>query len=578
MAHRQGFYEKYIKRPQDFVLATAATVVLSPVMLATGLLVKKKLGTPVIFSQERPGLNGKIFKLHKFRSMTDEKDDQGNLLPDDVRLTSFGNKLRSTSLDELPELFNIIKGDMSVVGPRPLLPQYLDRYNSYQARRHEVRPGFTGLAQVHGRNAISWEEKFDWDVKYVDHVSFLGDWKIIFDTVKTVLKHEGISSGTTATMEEFMGSADATPRKKTLLILANDISGLYLFRRELVQELLKDRRVIINAPDSEMVKKFIEMGCKFLPCSYLDRRGTNPFKDLSLLKHYSSVLKQEQPDVVLTYTIKPTAYGGLMCGLQKVPYISNITGLGTSIENGGLLAFISTSLYKAGLRKAECVFFQNETNRKLFLGKRIVKGKTKLVPGSGVNLQQHCVEPYPDESEGIRFLFVGRIMKDKGVGELIEAFKNIYSRYSNVSIDVVGPQEEDYTEAFSSAGEFLHYLGAQTEMHQFYKICHCVVLPSYHEGTANVMLEASATARPVITTTVPGCRETFDEGITGFGCEARNAESLVTAIEKFLKLTQEERKWMGLAARAKMEREYDRSLVIKAYKEEIELIEKEEEK
>ena len=556
------------------MLASAATVVLSPVMLATGLLVKKKLGSPVTFSQDRPGLNGKIFKLYKFRSMTDEKDEQGNLLPDEVRLTSFGKKLRSTSLDELPELFNIIKGDMSVVGPRPLLVQYLDRYNSHQARRHEVRPGFTGLAQVHGRNAISWEDKFDWDVKYVDHVSFLGDWKIILETVKTVFKHEGISSGTTATMEEFMGSADTITQKKTLLILANDISGLYLFRRELIQELLKNRRVIIYAPDGEMVKKFIEMGCKFLPCSYLDRRGTNPLKDLFLLKHYSSVLKQEQPDVVLTYTIKPTAYGGLMCGLQRVPYISNITGLGTSIENGGLLAFISTSLYKAGLKKAECVFFQNETNRRLFLEKRIVKGKTKLVPGSGVNLQQHCAEPYPDETDGIRFLFVGRIMRDKGIGELLEAFKTIHSRYPNVTIDVVGPEEEDYAAAFAEAGDAVRYLGPQTGMHDFYKNCHCVVLPSYHEGTANVMLEASATARPVITTTVPGCRETFDEDITGFGCEAKNAASLTAAVEKFLNLTTVERAQMGQAARAKMEREYDRQLVIDAYKEEIELIER----
>ena len=240
MAHRQGFYEKYIKRPQDFVLATAATVVLSPVMLATGLLVKKKLGTPVIFSQERPGLNGKTFKLHKFRSMTDERDEQGNLLPDDVRLTSFGKKLRSTSLDELPELFNIIKGDMSVVGPRPLLVQYLDRYSSHQARRHEVRPGFTGLAQVHGRNAISWEEKFDWDVKYVDHVSFLGDWKIIFDTVRTVLKHEGISSGTTATMEEFMGTRSEAQNKQLNVLFLTLVPFESLQERNLYTDLLRE--------------------------------------------------------------------------------------------------------------------------------------------------------------------------------------------------------------------------------------------------------------------------------------------------------------------------------------------------
>ena len=204
--HKKGFYEKFIKRPQDFLCALAAVIVLSPVMLVTAILVRTKLGSPVIFKQERPGLNGKIFTLYKFRTMTDKKDENGNLLPDEIRLTNFGKKLRSTSLDELPELFNILNGDRSVVGPRPLLVRYLPRYNAHQARRHEVRPGFTGLAQVNGRNAISWEEKFDWDIKYVDNITFLGDWKIIFKTVGTVLKREGISSETSATMEEFMGS------------------------------------------------------------------------------------------------------------------------------------------------------------------------------------------------------------------------------------------------------------------------------------------------------------------------------------------------------------------------------------
>ena len=204
--HKKGFYEKFVKRPQDFLCALAAIIVLSPVMLITAILVRTKLGSPLIFKQERPGLNGKEFMLYKFRTMTDKKDAEGNLLPDEVRLTGFGKKLRSTSLDELPELFNILKGDMAVVGPRPLLVRYLPRYNAHQARRHEVRPGFTGYAQVNGRNSITWEDKFDKDVYYVDHVTFLGDWKIIFQTVGTVLKREGISSDTSATMEEFMGT------------------------------------------------------------------------------------------------------------------------------------------------------------------------------------------------------------------------------------------------------------------------------------------------------------------------------------------------------------------------------------
>lgn len=207
MTHKPyGPYERFIKRPQDFLCALLAIIVLSPVMIVTAVLVALKLGRPVLFTQERPGKDGKIFKLYKFRTMTDERDENGDPLPDEVRLTSFGRKLRSTSLDELPELLNMLKGDMAVVGPRPLLVRYLLRYNEHQRRRHEVRPGFTGLAQVHGRNAISWEDKFDWDVKYVDHITFLGDWKIIFETVRTVLKREGISAAGEATMGEFMGS------------------------------------------------------------------------------------------------------------------------------------------------------------------------------------------------------------------------------------------------------------------------------------------------------------------------------------------------------------------------------------
>ncbi|MCJ0593045.1 sugar transferase [Enterococcus cecorum] len=198
-------YEKYGKRIQDVILSFVALIILFPVLIILYVLIRYKLGSPVFFTQDRPGKNGKIFRLYKFRTMTDEKGLNGELLPDDQRLTSFGKILRSTSLDELPELINIIKGDMSIVGPRPLLVKYLPLYNEKQARRHEVKPGFTGYAQVNGRNSITWEEKFDLDVYYVDHISFIGDWKIIFKTIKTVILREGISSETSSTMEEFEG-------------------------------------------------------------------------------------------------------------------------------------------------------------------------------------------------------------------------------------------------------------------------------------------------------------------------------------------------------------------------------------
>lgn len=204
-----GFYEKYIKRLLDIVCALLAIIVFSWLYGLLAILVKVKIGSPILFSQERPGKDEKIFKLYKFRTMTDARDENGALLPDEERLTRFGKLLRATSLDELPEAVNILKGDMSVIGPRPLLVKYLPRYNAFQHRRHEVRPGLSGYAQVHGRNALNWEERFSLDVWYVDHVSFIGDLKIVVQTIgKAFIKRDGISSDTSATMEEFTGSEE----------------------------------------------------------------------------------------------------------------------------------------------------------------------------------------------------------------------------------------------------------------------------------------------------------------------------------------------------------------------------------
>lgn len=356
-----------------------------------------------------------------------------------------------------------------------------------------------------------------------------------------------------------------------VLILANIDMGLYKFRRELLEELVKENEVYFCVPNGEFVKPIEKIGCKFVPCNVLDRRSTNPIKDLKLINFYKKTLNEIKPNVVLTYTIKPNVYGGLVCGRMKIPYLVNVTGLGTTIENGGLLATISTTLYRIGLKRAQCVFFQNKDNQKLFVNKGIVKGRTRLIPGSGVNLQTHQLEPYPDDKDGIRFLFVGRIMKDKGIEELLSAIKEIHGESKNVVLDVVGFCDEDYSKALDEAekeGAIVNR-GLQSDVHPFYTRCHCAVLPSYHEGMANVMLEASSTARPVITTRVPGCQETFDEGKTGFGCEVKSTESLVEAMRKFLSLTQDQRREMGLSARMKMEMEYDRNIVINAYKDEI---------
>lgn len=206
--YKGGIYKIFFKRPMDFIISLIAIIVLSPVLITVAILVRVKLGSPILFKQERPGLNEKIFTMYKFRTMTDEKDSNGKLLPDEKRLTKFGKFLRSTSMDELPELFNILKGDMSIVGPRPLLVQYLPLYNDHQKRRHEVRPGLSGLAQVNGRNSISWDEKFDLDVKYVDNITFVGDCKIILLTIIKAILRENINSDTAATMEPFQGNKE----------------------------------------------------------------------------------------------------------------------------------------------------------------------------------------------------------------------------------------------------------------------------------------------------------------------------------------------------------------------------------
>lgn len=355
-----------------------------------------------------------------------------------------------------------------------------------------------------------------------------------------------------------------------VLVLANADIGLYKFRRELMEQLCAEHEVHIALPDGEFIEDLKALGCDYIPFEF-NRRGMNPIADLMQIGRYKKLLKEVVPDVVLAYTIKPNIYGGIACRQAKIPFIPNVTGLGTTIENGGLMALISTTLYKTGLKGAACVFFQNKDNEELFLKKKLVQGRTRVIPGSGVNLEMHKTEPYPSDTEGVRFLFVGRIMKDKGVEELLEAIRKLHKDNEHITLDIVGWSDEDYNDSLKAAEAegAVRFHGLQKDVHPFYKNCHCAVLPSYHEGTANVMLEASSTGRPVITTRVPGCQETFDEGITGFGCDAKDTESLIKAMSKFLETPQEKREAMGIAARKKMEAEYDRNIVLKAYAEEI---------
>lgn len=357
-----------------------------------------------------------------------------------------------------------------------------------------------------------------------------------------------------------------------ILVLGNYAMGLYRFRKELLVELVrKGYEVHIALPEDPYANHLRDLGCVVHPIELM-RRGKDPLADLKLFMGYLRLLRKLRPERVLTYTIKPNIYGGLASRLTGTPYIANITGLGTALEGSGLFRKLLLFLYGAALKKAQCVFFQNSWNREFFLGKGLIAGRSRLVPGSGVNLEEHPVTPYPEEREVIRILFVGRIMRDKGIEELLDAAVILRNSGRPVLFQILGFCEEEYEDrlrAMEKAG-IIRYLGRQEDVRPFMADAHGVILPSYHEGQSNVLLEAGAMGRPILATNVPGCREAFDEWVSGLGFEARSVSSLVGAVEAFLELPQERHVEMGLAGRRKMELEFDRRLVIEAYMEELE--------
>ncbi len=355
---------------------------------------------------------------------------------------------------------------------------------------------------------------------------------------------------------------------KKIVILANSSGGLYDFRNELIQKLLAEYQVVASLPDKVKSKELEAEGCRVVHTP-IHRRGMNPVEDLKLFWSYRKLLKQEKPDLVLTYTIKPNIYGGVCCGMMKIPYIATVTGLGSTFQKQGFLLKMITVMYRMGLRKAECVFFQNSENQRIF-ERYGIKGKTsRLVKGSGVNLKRHIYEPYP-QGDVVRFLYVGRMMREKGIEELLEAARAL-SR-PDVVFELLGYCDEDYQGRLKDAEKegYIRQLGFDPDVHGYLKRAWALVLPTYHEGMSNVLMEASATGRPVIATNISGCREVFEEGVTGFGCEPRRSDSLVKALSRFLGLSWEEKANMGKNARSKMESEFDRENVVREYLREIE--------
>lgn len=358
-----------------------------------------------------------------------------------------------------------------------------------------------------------------------------------------------------------------------VMILTNSDTGLYKFRKELIGELIRENEVYICSPKGMYMEKFINMGSKFIPCTLLNRHGKNPLQEIKLLCFYKKIIFKYKPDIVFTYTIKPNIYGGIVCGRYKVPYVANITGLGTAVEQSkGLVQRLTLFLYKSGLKKAQKVFFQNQENQDFMLKHKVIKGDYDLLPGSGVNLGEYAVMEYP-RGENVDFFFFARIMKEKGIDQYLEAAKYIRNKYPQTRFHVCGfCEDEDYSAILEDyqKREIIIYHGFVQDIKSLHKISSCTVHPTYYpEGMSNVLLESCACGRPVIATDRSGCREIVDDGINGFIVQEKNSKDLIKKIEQFLSLTIEERRQMGLAGRLKVEKQFNREEVVRKYMKEV---------
>lgn len=351
-------------------------------------------------------------------------------------------------------------------------------------------------------------------------------------------------------------------KKQKILILTNHSYMLYRFRKELIEELMKNNEVVLSMPFVGHHDDFMNMGLRCIETK-LERRGINPFTDFSLMRFYKKILKEENPDLVITYSIKPNIYGGLMCTKLKIPFYANVQGLGTAFQTKGLAQFV-TLLYKTAFRKVQTVFFENQVNADEFINRKIIPvEKETVLNGAGINLQTYEYKSYPNNYPP-RFLYLGRIMKEKGMDELFEASEMLHSDGEKFILDLVGFFEDEYKEKVDRLVEqgIVEFHGFQEEPRPYYAKADCVVMPSYHEGMSNVNLEASATGRPVITTDIPGCRESVEDGITGWLCQSKNSNNLYKKMKQFLHTNVSEREIMGKSARKKMENEFDKNIIV----------------
>lgn len=359
-----------------------------------------------------------------------------------------------------------------------------------------------------------------------------------------------------------------------VLLVANEYTTIIHFRMELIKALLSEEHIVAVAlPKHERNVEIEVLGCQIIPL-YINRKSKNPLKDIVTIRSLLNIVNSFKPDIVFTFTIKPNVYGGIVCTMKKIPYIANITGLGTAVEKDGLMQKVTTVLYKMGLKHANKVFFQNSENRDFMVNRGIYSGNYDLIPGSGVNLERYKLMEYPDTST-LHFVYVARLMKEKGIEEYFDAAIYIRNKYPFTQFHICGCNEGDYEERLKDLERrnIVEYHGMVKDMTSIYSFTHCTILPTFYpEGMSNVLLESAASGKVIITTNRAGCREIVDDGVNGFIIQPRNSQDLIDKIEKFIKLTKKEQKAMGIAGRHKVEREFDRKIVIDKYMDELRLL------
>ena len=566
-----------LKRIFDICGALLLLVLLSPVFLVISILIVLDSPGGVLYRQVRVTTYGKEFRIHKFRTMVSNADQIGPQVSVryDSRITRVGAKIRKYRLDEFPQLLDVLAGNMTFVGTRPEVPKYVAEYTDAMRATLLLPAGITSEASIRFKGEAKLLSKAEnVDAMYINEIlprkmkinlnsiekfSFWGDIATMFRTVFAVL-----------------GKDYKEEEKPVVALLTNNDDDIYCFRKEIIEALIADGfEVLISCPYGE---KFELM--KEIPYLYddpeIDRRGTNVIKDTKLFFHYINLFRKHKPEVVLTYTAKPNVYGSIAAHLLGIPVINNVTGFGSVLNQTGMMQKFIMGLFRFAYRGAECIMFQNSTNRKLAEETGMVKGDHMLIPGSGVNTERYPLQEYPAGGNGIEgekvvFNYIGRILHDKGVDDYIEAAKRICAKYPQTEFNMLGfiePTESHYeTELKALEAEgIVYYRGSQKDIRPYVARAHATIHPStYGEGMSNVLLESASSGRPLITTDNPGCQETVLDKETGFLYHGGDVDALCVTIETFLAMPNEARKRMGEAGRNYIENNFSREVVIEAY-------------